>query len=213
MFTLLLLDSIKILANEFQKTLYQVLRYTYYHIPHFCYNKNLFISGNCRICLVEIINIPKPVVSCSIPVTENLTVFTRTPFAAKSRENVLEFLLLNHPLDCPVCDQGGECDLQEYSELFGQYVSRLYMSRNAISSKLINGIETNMNRCINCKKCVNLSHVLGLKPLSLFGRSLGSEIYNAFSIFVLKKILELHELSGNIFDICPVSKKNKRLNL
>jgi len=200
------LDNVKILVKPFQKTLYQVLNYVYYDIPHFCFNKKLFIGGNCRMCLIEIINIPKPIVSCSMPVSPGLKILTKSAFVLKSRENVLEFLLLNHPLDCAICDQGGECDLQEFTESYGQSSGRMFFFRNTSSVKNISPlIITVMNRCINCTKCVRLSYYMGLSSLSLFGRSIKSDIYNIIYVYISKKKFKKHELLSNILDICPVS--------
>ena len=157
-------------------------------------------------CLVEIVNIPKPIVSCSIPITPNSVILTKSPFALKSRENILEFILLNHPIDCAVCDQGGECDLQEFSQLFGQGVSRFFFFKKATSYKNLNSLViTSMNRCINCTKCTRLSYKLGLNSLSLLGRSLKSEIYNFNFIFEKKKKFKTHVLFSNVIDICPVN--------
>jgi NADH dehydrogenase/NADH:ubiquinone oxidoreductase subunit G len=202
----IILDNVKIMIKPFQKTLYQVLNYLYFNIPHFCYNKQLFIAGNCRMCLVEIVNVPKPIVSCSVPLTPNSIILTKSAFALKSRENILEFILLNHPIDCAICDQGGECDLQEYSQGFGQGVSRFFFFKKYNSYKNLNSlVVTSMNRCINCTKCTRLSYKLGLNTLSLLGRSLKSEIYNFGFIFQKKRKFKTHELFSNVIDICPVS--------
>jgi NADH dehydrogenase/NADH:ubiquinone oxidoreductase subunit G len=157
-------------------------------------------------CLVEVVNIPKPVVSCSMPVSPGIKVLTKSPFVQKSRENILEFLLLNHPLDCAICDQGGECDLQEFTETYGQTTSRMFFFRNSTSIKNINPlIVTQMNRCINCTKCVRLGYYIGMSSLSLFGRSINSDIYNLIYIYRSKKKYKKHELLSNILDICPVN--------
>lgn len=207
MYTIFFLDDIKVFIKESNVTLFQVLKSFYLQPPHFCYNKHLFIAGNCRICLVEIVGVPKPIVSCAIPLTDNLKVVTESPFAFKARENVLEFLLVNHPLDCPVCDQGGECDLQEFENIYGQSTGRSFFSKSSNSLKTLKQAATRMNRCINCKKCINISHFVGAKPLALFGRSVHSEIHDTTTLFLNKLKDKLHELSENIVDICPVSKQ------
>jgi len=104
-------------------------------IPHYCYHQKLSVSGNCRMCLVELKNSPKPLVSCAMTITNKMEIFTESPLVKKARENILEFLLLNHPLDCPICDQGGECDLQDQSVVFGSGKKRFYNYRRSITNK------------------------------------------------------------------------------
>ena len=116
-------------------TILQACEYVGITIPHFCYNEHLLIAGNCRMCLVEVENSPKPVASCTMKVSENMSIFTATPLVDKVRENVLEFLLINHPLDCPICDQGGECDLQDLSFVFGSDRSRFFLPKRTVSDK------------------------------------------------------------------------------
>jgi NADH dehydrogenase/NADH:ubiquinone oxidoreductase subunit G len=203
----LTLDHIKVLVQPFQKTLYQILNHVYYSIPHFCFNKKLFIGGNCRMCLIEIIGVMKPIISCSTPVTPGLVLLTKTPFILKSRENILEFLLLNHPLDCAICDQGGECDLQEFTELYGQGTGRMLFFKSPSSIKSLHSlIITVMNRCINCTKCIRLGYYMGSSALSLLGRSKKANIYNVSYIYFSKKKYKKHELFSNLLDICPVSR-------
>ena len=195
------LDGIQIIARPFQKTIYQLLNFLYYKVPHFCFNKKLFISGNCRMCIIEVANMPKPVVSCALPITNNLTIMTKTPFVSKARENILEFLLNNHPLDCPVCDQGGECDLQELSKSHGSGTSRFFFKKATTASKNIsNLISTSMNRCINCTKCVRLAFYIGVNTMSSVGRSIDSQIFNFKSINSPKNIY----LFASLIEICPV---------
>jgi NADH dehydrogenase/NADH:ubiquinone oxidoreductase subunit G len=198
-------DGIKVMVNSQHKTIYQALNFLYFNIPHFCYNKNLYISGNCRMCLVEVVNVPKPIVSCAVPITPNINIITKSPFVFKARENILEFLLINHPIDCAVCDQAGECDLQEYSLMSGQTKTRYFHGfKKAVAQKNIDFlIRTSMNRCINCRKCTRLSFKIGSENLSLYGRSLASEIYNFLQVYSKKK-LKLHELYSTLIDICPV---------
>ena len=173
------------------------------HIPHYCYHKNLSISGNCRMCLVELKNSPKPIVSCAMNAKSCLTngdVYTNSPLVKKARENVLEFLLLNHPLDCPICDQGGECDLQDQSLFFGLTKKRFYSFKRVVLNKNIGPIvKTVMTRCIHCTRCVRFAaEIAGVEEIGMFGRGLSSEI----GTYVDK--LFQSELSGNVIDLCPV---------
>lgn len=172
-------------------------------IPHYCYHKNLSISGNCRMCLVELKNAPKPIVSCAMSAKSclnNSEIFTNSPLVKKARENVLEFLLLNHPLDCPICDQGGECDLQDQSFFFGVSKKRFYNFKRVVTDKNIGPIvKTVMTRCIHCTRCVRFScEIAGTEDLGMFGRGLDSEI----GTYVTKTFQS--ELSGNVIDLCPV---------
>ena len=124
-------------------------------VPKFCFHERLNVAGNCRMCLVEIENAPKPVASCAFPVSNGLKIFTKTPLVHKVRENVLEFLLINHPLDCPICDQGGECDLQEQTLAFGSDRSRFFFPKRAVEDKNCGPlVKTVMTRCIHCTRCV-----------------------------------------------------------
>ena len=169
-------------------------------IPHYCYHPNLSIAGNCRMCLVEVKNSPKPVVSCSMNILNNMEIYTDSPIVKKSRENILEFLLLNHPLDCPICDQGGECDLQDQSYVFGIYKKRFYSFKKIVTNKNIGPIvKTVMTRCIHCTRCVRFSNeISGIPGLGTFGRGNKTEIGT-----YVDKIFN-SELSGNVIDICPV---------
>lgn len=169
-------------------------------IPRFCYHKKLSIAGNCRMCLVEIEKSPKPVVSCAMPVMENMKIFTETPLVKKAREGVLEFLLLNHPLDCPVCDQGGECDLQDQAMVFGSDQSRFYdLKRGVHDKKLGPLIKTIMTRCIHCTRCVRFAtEIAGVEDLGTTIRGTETEIGT-----YIEKIFK-SELSGNVIDLCPV---------
>ena len=172
-------------------------------IPHYCYHKNLSISGNCRMCLVELKNSPKPMVSCAMSAKSSLNnneIFTDSPLVKKARENILEFLLLNHPLDCPICDQGGECDLQDQSLYFGTSKKRFYNFKRIVTDKNIGPIvKTVMTRCIHCTRCVRFSaEIAGTEDIGMFGRGLDSEI----GTYVTKAFQS--ELSGNVIDLCPV---------
>ena len=173
------------------------------NIPHYCYHKNLSISGNCRMCLIELKNSPKPVVSCAMSAKSclnNNEVFTDSPLVKKSRENILEFLLLNHPLDCPICDQGGECDLQDQSFFFGFSKKRFFNFKRVVTDKNIGPIvKTVMTRCIHCTRCVRFaSEIAGVEDMGMFGRGVHSEI----GTYVTKTFQS--ELSGNVIDLCPV---------
>ena len=169
-------------------------------IPHYCYHPKLSIAGNCRMCLVEVKGSPKPVISCSMSLLNKMEIYTDSPLVKKSREGVLEFLLLNHPLDCPVCDQGGECDLQDQSYVFGINKKRFYSYKRIVTDKNIGPIvKTVMTRCIHCTRCVRFSaEIAGTEQLGVFGRGVTSEIGT-----YVDKIFN-SELSGNVIDICPV---------
>jgi len=175
-----------------------------YTIPHYCYHKNLSIAGNCRMCLIEMSKSPKPVVSCSLNAQSSFggqnKIYTNSPLVKKSRENVMEFLLLNHPLDCPICDQGGECDLQDQSLFFGLTRKRFYQQKRFVHNKHLGLIvKTIMSRCIHCTRCVRFAtEIAGVEELGIFGRGLYSEI----GTYVTH--LFNSELSGNLIDICPV---------
>jgi len=169
-------------------------------IPRFCYHNQLQIAGNCRMCLIEIEKSPKPVASCAMPITKNMRIFTDTPLVKKARESILEFLLLNHPLDCPICDQGGECDLQEQVLSFGSDKSRFFESKRAVYDKNLGSlIKTIMTRCIHCTRCVRFSsEIAGINILGTTNRGKETEI----GIYVGEFLNS--ELSGNLIDICPV---------
>jgi len=172
------------------------------NLPRFCYHQELSVAGNCRMCLVEIEKSPKPVTACAMPVGPNMKIFTDTPLVKKARESVLEFLLLNHPLDCPICDQGGECDLQEQVFNFGSDKSRFYEKKRTVENKNCGPlIKTIMTRCIHCTRCVRFtSEIAGINVeyLGTVNRGQQTEI----TTFVEKAVLS--ELSGNLIDLCPV---------
>ena len=169
-------------------------------IPRFCFHERLLIAGNCRMCLVEIEKSPKPVASCALPVSEGMRVFTNTPLVKKAQEGVLEFLLLNHPLDCPICDQGGECDLQDQVMFFGSDSSRFYEYKRAVEDKDCGPlVKTIMTRCIHCTRCIRFSsEIAGVPDLGALGRGINTQIGT-----YIEKVLK-SELSGNIIDLCPV---------
>ena len=169
-------------------------------IPKFCYYENLQIAGNCRMCLVEVENSPKPVVSCSMPVMNNMRVFTNTPLVKKARETVLEFLLINHPLDCPICDQGGECDLQDQTLIYGSDRSRFFFTKRTVSDNNCSPfIKTIMTRCIHCTRCVRFAQeICNIDELGTVARGNHTKIS-----FYLSKLFS-SEYSANVIDLCPV---------
>lgn len=169
-------------------------------IPRFCYHENLSVAGNCRMCLVEIEKSPKPVAACAMPVANNMVVYTDTPLVKKARENVLETLLLNHPLDCPICDQGGECDLQDQTKIFGSDYSRMYYKKRSVVDKYCGPlIKTIMTRCIHCTRCVRFAtEVAGIDTLGTLKRGTDTEI-GAY----IDRVFQT-EISGNVIDLCPV---------
>ena len=169
-------------------------------IPVFCYHSRLSVAGNCRMCLVEMDKSPKPIASCSMPVSEGMSIRTNTPMIEKARKGVLELLLINHPLDCPICDQGGECDLQDITVSYGPSSSRYEMNKRAVTNKHMGPlIKTIMNRCIHCTRCVRfMNEVAGVQEMGGLYRGEKTEI----TTYLEKGIHS--ELSGNIIDICPV---------
>ncbi|KAG7126736.1 NADH-ubiquinone oxidoreductase 78 kDa subunit like protein [Verticillium longisporum] len=171
-------------------------------IPRYCYHEKLMIAGNCRMCLVEVEKAPKPVASCAWPVQPGMVVKTNSPLAHKAREGVMEFLLANHPLDCPVCDQGGECDLQDQSMRYGGDRGRFHEigGKRAVEDKNIGPlIKTSMNRCIHCTRCVRFANdIAGAPELGSIGRGNDLQIGT-----YLEQSLNT-ELSGNVIDLCPV---------
>lgn len=169
-------------------------------IPRFCYHERLSVAGNCRMCLVEVEKVPKPVASCAWPLTPGMRIKTNTTMVHKAREGVMEFLLSNHPLDCPICDQGGECDLQEQSLAFGSDRSRFREIKRSVEDKELGPlVKTVMTRCIHCTRCVRFSkEIAGVPTLGVTGRGNGMEI-GTYVPTVFDS-----ELSGNVIDVCPV---------
>jgi NADH-quinone oxidoreductase subunit G len=169
-------------------------------IPRFCYHKDLSIAANCRMCLVEVANAPKPMPACATPVTDGMKIFTRSEKALLAQRAVMEFLLINHPLDCPVCDQGGECELQDISMGYGSVTSYYEESKRAVQDKNIGPlVQTELTRCILCTRCVRFGEeIAGLKELGVVGRGEHVEI----ATFVESSMVS--ELSGNVIDLCPV---------
>jgi len=169
-------------------------------IPRFCYHERLSIAGNCRMCLVEMEKAPKPVASCAMPAADGQVVFTNSPKVKKAREGVMEFLLINHPLDCPICDQGGECDLQDQSITYGKGFSRYEENKRAVTEKFMGPlVKTIMTRCIHCTRCVRFAEeISGVEEIGAIGRGENMQITS----YLEKAITS--EVSGNIIDLCPV---------
>jgi NADH-quinone oxidoreductase subunit G len=196
----------KILINgkeiEFEKgmTVLQVCELAEVEIPRFCYHEKLSIAGNCRMCLVEMEKSAKPIASCAMPAAEGMNIKTNTAFVEKARKGVMEFLLANHPLDCPVCDQGGECDLQDQSLHYGVDKSRFMENKREVSEKYMGPlIKTQMTRCIHCTRCIRFAtEVAGIPEIGAIGRGENMEITT-----YLEKSME-SELSANVIDLCPV---------
>tara|TARA_R110002050_G_scaffold77851_1_gene166092 strand:+ start:24324 stop:24980 length:657 start_codon:yes stop_codon:yes gene_type:complete len=186
--------------SEKSFTILQLCDYYFIDIPRFCYHEKLSIAGNCRMCLVEIEGVKKPMASCALPISANMNILTKSQLVKKAREGILEFLLANHPLDCPICDQGGECDLQEQSFSFGTDKGRFYELKRAVSDKECGPfIKTIMTRCIHCTRCVRyLTEIAGISQFGVVGRGSTMEISN----YIKKSILS--EISGNVIDLCPV---------
>jgi len=170
------------------------------YIPHFCYHKKLSIAANCRMCLVQIEKAPKPQPACATPVSDGMKVFTRSDYARQAQDGVMEFLLINHPLDCPICDQGGECQLQDLAVGYGKSASRYTEEKRVVLNKNLGPlISTDMTRCIHCTRCVRYGQELaGVMELGMIGRGEHAEIIS----FVGKTVDS--ELSGNMIDLCPV---------
>mgnify|MGYP001337175575 FL=1 len=169
-------------------------------IPRFCYHEKLSIAGNCRMCLVEMEKSPKPIASCAMPATDGMVIKTNTPKIEKSRKGVMEFLLANHPLDCPVCDQGGECDLQDQSMFYGIDKSRFKENKRSVPDKNMGPlIKTQMTRCIHCTRCIRFAtEIAGVPELGAIGRGEDMQI----TTYLEQSIKS--ELSGNVIDLCPV---------
>ncbi|HMW67824.1 MAG TPA: NADH-quinone oxidoreductase subunit NuoG [Nitrosomonas sp.] len=170
------------------------------YIPHFCYHKKLSIAANCRMCLVQIEKAPKPLPACATPATEGMKIFTHSDQAVLAQKGVMEFLLINHPLDCPICDQGGECQLQDLAVGYGESASRYQEAKRVVTNKNLGPlISTDMTRCIHCTRCVRFGQeIAGIMELGMSGRGEHSEILS----FVGKTVDS--ELSGNVIDLCPV---------
>ncbi len=176
------------------------------YVPRFCYHDKLPIAANCRMCLVEVEKAPKPMPACATPVTEGMKIFTKSPKAIAAQKAVMEFLLINHPLDCPICDQGGECELQDLAMGFGRDASRYTERKRVVKDKNIGPlVSTDMTRCIHCTRCVRFTKdIAGFQELGTIGRGESTEI----GTFIEKAVD--HELSANIIDLCPVGALNNK---
>ena len=198
------MPKITIDGQEFEvadgMTIIQACEASGIEIPKFCYHERLAIAGNCRMCLVKVEKMPKPVASCGHPVSDGMVVHTNTEEVKKMREGVMEFLLINHPLDCPICDQAGECDLQDQSMIYGRAQGRYKENKRSVEDKEMGPlVQTQMTRCIHCTRCVRfLEDVAGTCELGAVNR--GEDM--AITTYVEKAISS--ELSGNIIDLCPV---------
>ena len=181
-------------------TILQACQQAGVEIPHFCYHERLAIAGNCRMCLVDVERSPKPVASCAMPVVDGNVIHTQSPTAIKARRGVMEMLLINHPLDCPICDQGGECDLQDQAMAYGFDRGRFEENKRAVRDKDFGPlVATSMNRCIHCTRCIRfLTEVAGVEELGATGRGEAMEI----TTYIERALGS--ELSGNIIDLCPV---------
>ncbi len=176
------------------------------YVPRFCYHDKLSVAANCRMCLVEVEKAPKPLPACATPIGEGMKIFTRSPYAIAAQKATMEFLLINHPLDCPICDQGGECELQDLAMGFGSDVSRYHEKKRVVKDKNIGPlVSTDMTRCIHCTRCVRFgAEINGLQELGTMGRGENVKI----SAFIEKSID--HEMSANIIDLCPVGALNNK---
>jgi NADH-quinone oxidoreductase chain G len=190
----------KILVSDWSLTIFQLCERLDINIPRFCYHDKLSIAGNCRMCLVEIETSLKPVIACATTLTKSMSIHTNTKLVRKARENVLEFLLINHPLDCPICDQAGECDLQDQSVVYGSDKGRFSEVKRSVEDKDFGPlIKTVMTRCIHCTRCVRFMEELGGNGLlGTMGRGKDTEI----SMYIPSSFDSV--LSGNLIDICPV---------
>ncbi len=168
-------------------------------IPRFCYHERLSVAGNCRMCLVEMERSPKLIASCAMPAADGMVIRTNTPTVEKARKGVMEFLLINHPLDCPICDQGGECDLQDQAVAYGFDRSRYLENKRAVKDKYMGPlIKTIMTRCIHCTRCIRFSaEIAGVEDIGALYRG------EHLEITTLERAID-SELTGNLVDVCPV---------
>ena len=176
------------------------------YVPRFCYHSKLSVAANCRMCLVEVEKAPKPLPACATPISEGMKIFTRSPYAIAAQKATMEFLLINHPLDCPICDQGGECELQDLAMGYGRGISRYNDNKRVVKDKNIGPlVSTDMTRCIHCTRCVRFGEeITGLQELGTLQRGENMKI----DTYVEKSID--HELSSNIIDLCPVGALNNK---
>jgi NADH-quinone oxidoreductase subunit G len=170
------------------------------YVPRFCYHDKLAIAANCRMCLVDVEKAPKPLPACATPVAPGMKIFTKTPRAIGAQRATMEFLLINHPLDCPICDQGGECELQDLAVGFGRDMSRYTERKRSVPDENLGPlIATDMTRCIHCTRCIRFTEeIAGFQELGMIGRGEQMRVRTAMEQTVQ------HELSGNVIDLCPV---------
>src|SRR6266481_5064303 len=170
------------------------------YVPRFCYHDKLTIAANCRMCLVEVEKAPKPMPACATPVVEGMKVFTKSPKAIGAQRATMEFLLINHPLDCPICDQGGECELQDLALGFGRDISRYHEGKRVVPDENLGPlIATDMTRCIHCTRCIRFTEeIAGIQELGMIGRGEHMKVRTYVESTVN------HELAGNVIDLCPV---------
>jgi NADH-quinone oxidoreductase subunit G len=198
-------DGVPVKARKGQMVM-QVTDADGIYVPRFCYHEKLSIAANCRMCLVEVEKAPKPMPACATPVVEGMKVFTKSPKAIAAQKATMEFLLINHPLDCPICDQGGECELQDLAMGYGRDISRYTERKRVVKDKNLGPlVSTDMTRCIHCTRCVRFGQeIQGIQELGTVGRSEFMQI----STWIEKSVD--HELSGNIIDLCPVGALNNK---
>src|SRR3981081_2335845 len=170
------------------------------YVPRFCYHDKLSVAANCRMCLVEVEKAPKPLPACATPVVEGMKVFTKSPRAIGAQRATMEFLLINHPLDCPICDQGGECELQDVAVGFGRDISRYHERKRVVADENLGPlIATDMTRCIQCTRCIRFTEeIAGIQELGMIGRGENMKVRSYIETTVH------HEMSGNVIDLCPV---------
>lgn len=189
-----------------ETSIIEVCKYSGITVPRFCYHELLSVSGNCRMCLVEIEGIDKPVAACVSEVSDGMSILLNSPFPKKARENVIELVLLHHPLDCPICDQAGECDLQDQARAFGAKLNRFYFNKKGTEDKACGPlIKTIMTRCITCTRCVRFcDEIAGIGYFGTLNRGENTEIGP-----YIEKIFN-SEISGNVVELCPVGALNSK---
>src|SRR5581483_3273781 len=170
------------------------------YVPRFCYHEKLSVAANCRMCLVDVEKAPKPLPACATPVAPGMKIFTKSPRAIVAQRAVMELLLINHPLDCPICDQGGECELQDLAVGFGRDISRFHERKRSVQDENLGPlIATDMTRCIQCTRCIRFTEeIAGIQELGMIGRGENMKVRSYIETTVH------HEMSGNVIDLCPV---------
>ena len=194
------LNNVQIHFDAKFYTLIQYCEFNAIAVPRFCFHEQLSIAGNCRMCIVEVFESVKPIIACATEVVANLKIFTNSFFVRKARENILELLLINHPLDCPICDQGGECDLQDQTVIYGSDRGRYKELKRSVSDKYFGPfVKAIMTRCIHCTRCIRyFTEVVGVPQLGTLGRGRNTEI----GTYVVSAFTS--EIAGNVVDLCPV---------